>query len=151
MATRLDKRLEREIAAATGAETTPLDRIFGWRPKLEEAVVDVEEGRLSRSEGPLLVSRLDTPRGAWMILDGYHRAIEAIRAGQTSIDVEVDEFVPRIERTGGAYAGYVADKVAVVDFLRSRVSPDTRPASRGRRSPANPPRSRRSGRGTTRA
>jgi hypothetical protein len=114
------RRLEREIAAAAKTETTSLDRIFGWRPKLTEAVVDVQEGRRSRSEGPLLVSKLDTPRGAWMVLDGYHRAIEAILAGRTSIDVEVDKFVPRIERTGGAYAGYVADKVPVVGFVRSR-------------------------------
>jgi len=151
MATRPNAHLEREIAAAVKTEITSLDRIFGWRPKLEEAIVDVREGRLSRSEGPLLVSRLDTPRGAWIILDGYHRAIEAILAGRTSIGVEVDKFMPRIERTGGAYASYVADKVAVGDFLRSRVPPDAGHGSGGQRSPVNPSRSQGSRRRTTRA
>jgi hypothetical protein len=58
-----------------------------------------------------------------MILDGYHRAVEAILAGHPMIDVEIDEFVPRIERAGGAFRSYVDDKVNVREFVREPVAP----------------------------
>lgn len=75
-------RLDRDIARAARTKSVSVSNLYGWRPKLEEVVVDLDEGRLSRSVGqPLLVSQLDKPRGAWMILDGYHRAVEAILAG----------------------------------------------------------------------
>lgn len=70
-------QLNREIAAAMEVKVkvivVSVGVLFGWRPKLEETMMDVDEGRVSRSMGqPLIVSRLDSPRGAWMIMDGYH-------------------------------------------------------------------------------
>lgn len=97
-------------------------KLFAWRPKLEQTIVDIVEGRLSYATGqPIQVSHLDSPRGAWYIIDGHHRAVEAVLAGHPSILVEVDQHVPYIERTGGAYSSYMADKLNVCDFLqRSR-------------------------------
>jgi len=112
-------QLDHEVAAAL--QEVPLAKLYAWRPKLEETVVDVKEGRLSRASGkPVLVSKLDNPRGAFMILDGHHRAVEAIQAGRSTIAIKIDEFTPRIERAGGAYESYVTDKVKVVDFLKRR-------------------------------
>jgi hypothetical protein len=112
-------QLDREIAAAM--KHVSVAKLFAWRPKLLETIVDVDEGRLSYSPGkPLRVSHLDTPRGAFMILDGHHRAVEAVRAGNATIAVELDSYVPRIERAGGAYSSYVDDKVNVADFLKGR-------------------------------
>lgn len=97
-------------------------RLFAWLPKLEETIVDVDEGRLSYSPGqPLRVSHLDKPRGAYLILDGHHRAVEAILAKKATIAVEIDRYVPRIERAGGAYQSYVDDKVNVYEFLLQHV------------------------------
>lgn len=114
-------QLQREInAVVRGAgEDVDVSRLFGWRPKLEEVVVDVREGRVSRSNGqPLVVSRLESPRGALMIMDGYHRAVEAVLASQARIGARVDEFLPKIERAGGAYREYVDGKVNVAEFVR---------------------------------
>jgi len=52
-----------------------------------------------------------------MILDGHHRAVEAVQAGRRTVAIEVDAFVPRIERAGGAYDSYVNDKVNVCAFI----------------------------------
>lgn len=110
-------KLDHDIAAAL--KSVSMKKLFGWRPKLKEAIVDVDEGRLSHSgDAPLTVSRLDTPRGTYMILDGYHRAIEAIRAGRMTIPVELDKYVPRIERAGGAFGSYVTDKVNVYEHVK---------------------------------
>ena len=105
-------QLDHEVAASL--KSVDVKKLFAWRPKLEETIVDVAEGRVSRSgDRPLRVSRLDTPRGAYMILDGHHRAVEAIRAGHQTIPIEIDHYLPRIERAGGAFNSYINDKVNV--------------------------------------
>jgi hypothetical protein len=115
------QKLSREIAIALKTIRVNVKNLYGWRPKLEEALMDVSEGRVSHSTGqPLIVSRLDTPRGGVMILDGYHRAIEAIQAGQPRLEATVSEFLPRIERAGGAYRAYVENKANVLDRIRRR-------------------------------
>ena len=105
-------QLDREVAASL--KSVDVKKLFAWRPKLEETIVDVAEGRVSRSgDQPLRVSRLDTPRGAYMILDGHHRVVEAIRAGHQTTPIEIDPYLPRIERAGGAFDSYINDKVNV--------------------------------------
>lgn len=100
--------------------TIPLGRIRGWQPKVIETIVDVREGRLSFQSGtPIKVSRLDTPRGAFFIVDGHHRVIEAALRGDTSIQAIVDVHVPRIDRTGGAYQRWTSDMVRPLDKVRS--------------------------------
>jgi hypothetical protein len=112
-------QLDREISDAL--KSVDVKKLFAWRPKLEETLADIKEGRLSLSPDlPARVSRLDTPRGAYMILDGHHRIVEAILAKRPSIKIEMDQYVPRIERTGGAYQSYVDDKVNVYDFIQRR-------------------------------
>lgn len=111
-------QLEREIAHAL--KSVDVKKLFAWRPKLEETITDVNEGRTSRNKGvPIRVSRLDTPRGAYMILDGHHRVVEAIREGQRTIPIEIDRFTPRIEHTGGAFQSYVDDKMNVYKRVTS--------------------------------
>ncbi len=100
----------------------PLRLVYGWRPKVEETIVDVREGRLSYHSGvPLRVSRLDSPRGGFFIVDGHHRVVEAVRRGELTIRAIVDEHVPRIERTGGAHRTWVEQKVCVLSFAARRL------------------------------
>jgi len=114
-------QLDREVD--TALKSVNVKKLFAWRPKLEETLVDVDEGRISRNGNqPLRVSRLDTPRGAYMILDGHHRAVEAIRAGHQTIPIEIDHYVPRIEHAGGAFDSYVNDKVNVYERAARRSS-----------------------------
>jgi len=96
----------------------PISRLFGWKPKVEEAINDLHNGLLSHSAGkPIIVSRLDNPRGAFFMMDGYHRVFEAMMAGQTAIDGQIDIYTPRIERSGGAHNEMVGDKVRLIDVL----------------------------------
>lgn len=126
MARGKSQRLEREIADALASFEVGVSKLYAWRPKLEETVVDVNEGRLSHATGkPLRVSRLDSPRGAYAIIDGHHRAVEAVRGKQPTVRVEIDRHVPRIERAGGAYQSYVSDKVNVADFVKRHPSSDS--------------------------
>ena len=112
--TKTAAQLDREVAAAL--KSVGVKKLFAWRPKLEETIADVDEGRVSRSgDQPLRVSRLDVPRGAYMILDGHHRAVEAVRAGRATIPIEIDHYVPRIEHAGGAFSNYVDNKVNVYE------------------------------------
>jgi len=114
-------QLDREVAAAL--KSVDARKLYAWRPKLEETIVDVDEGRVSHSvDQPVRVSRLDSPRGAYLILDGHHRAVEALRKGGRTIPIEIDRYVPRIERAGGAFDTYVNDKVSVYDRVVRRGS-----------------------------
>lgn len=118
-ARKLAAQLDREIKDAL--QSVDVKKLFAWRPKLEETLVDIKEGRLSHSpDNPARVSRLDSPRGAFMILDGHHRVVEAILAKRPSIKIELDQYVPRIERSGGAFQSYVDDKVNVYDVVQRR-------------------------------
>lgn len=111
--------LAREIEAALASvKVIRVDKLHAWRPKVEETLVDVAEGRTSRSTGkPLVVSQLDAPRGAYWIVDGHHRAVEAAQAGAATIQATIDPNVPRIERTGGAYQSVLGDRVRIVDMV----------------------------------
>ena len=112
-------QLQREIAAAVAPRTVSVKKLFAWLPKLKDTVYDIRAGRVSYSTGqPLTVSQLDTPRGAFFILDGHHRAVEAVLAKRPEIAIEINPHVPRIERTGDAYRSVVAEKANVADFVK---------------------------------
>lgn len=97
----------------------PINKLWGWKPKTDEVFDDMQAGRLSHSVGsPVIVSRLDSPRGAFFIMDGYHRIVEAALAGQTTIQATINPYVPRIERTGGAHNDMVAQKVPITELIQ---------------------------------
>lgn len=97
-----------------------LTRLFGWRPKVDETVLDIREGRHSFSSSfPVVVSRLDHPRGGYYVLDGYHRVVEAFMRRDRVINVAIDPHVPRIERTGGAFVSQVKDKVNIAAYIEA--------------------------------
>ena len=98
-----------------------VNRLYGWRYKVLEAIQEVQAGQLSYTEGPLTVSRLDSPRGSFFVMDGHHRLIQEILAGKKMISVNINEFVPRIERTGGSHREMVAQKVLIAQAVLSSV------------------------------
>lgn len=98
--------------------TVPINKLFGWKPKADEVYEDIVANRLSQSSGLPKVSRLDNPRGSFFIIDGYHRIVEAGLRGQTMIPCQVDEYIPRIERAGGAHRDMVMNKVPIVDIIQ---------------------------------
>ena len=106
-------------SASKAPQEVSVHKLFAWQPKVEETIVDVAEGRTSRSnDKPIVVSRLDTPRGGFWIVDGHHRAVEAVQRGDTRVRIIIDENVPRIERTGGAYADTLRRKVNVAQAVK---------------------------------
>lgn len=114
-------QLDREIADIASSIEVPLGKLYAWRPKLDETLVDVWEGRLSHATGrPIRVSRLSTPRGAYMVMDGHHRAVEALQAGERTIRIVIDKHLPNIERAGGGFDAYVNNKVRIADIVRRR-------------------------------
>ena len=54
-------------------------------------------------------------------MDGHHRLIQEILAGKKMISVNINEFVPRIERTGGSHREMVAQKVLIAQAVLSSV------------------------------
>lgn len=97
----------------------PVSRLWAWPDKLVETLQDIREGRRSFAKRePLTVSRLDSPRGHFYVMDGHHRLVERIEEGDARVPAVLNPFVPRIERTGGSYDFLIARKVRVVDWLR---------------------------------
>lgn len=97
--------------------TVKLGKIYGWKPKIGIVFQDIREGRLSRSTGPAQVSRLDSPRGGFFVIDGYHRIVEAGLAGKPVVEVVICKHLPRIERTGGAHADMIAEKAPITEVI----------------------------------
>ncbi len=105
--------------APAGAAQAAIGKLYAWAPKLEETLAEVRAGKLSySSDQPLRVSKLDTPRGGYFILDGHHRAIEALMAGKRTVPIVIDEYVSRIERAGGAHRGVLENKMRVQAFFQ---------------------------------
>jgi hypothetical protein len=95
-----------------------ISKLYGEPDKIKETARDIDQGRISRSVGsPITVSRLDSPRGCFYLMDGYHRTLEAARRGERTIAAALDRYMPRIERTGGAFSGMVARKVSISKAL----------------------------------
>jgi len=100
-------------------ETVRVSDLYAWTPKAVEALQQVKDGKLSFSPGdPMIGSKLDK-RGAWFVMDGHHRALEAILRGDKTIEVEHSEHLPYIERTGGAYSHILSDLVRLIDVIPS--------------------------------
>lgn len=113
----------RKLAQGQKNISIPTTRLFGWQPKAKEAIKDIQEGRLSLNSGtPVVVSRLDNPRGSFFVLDGHHRILEAIMSGKTMIDAQIDLYTPRIERTGGGYESILSDKVRLSDMKLDQIA-----------------------------
>lgn len=94
-----------------------------WSPawKVAETDADISAGRLSRTKAPLRVSRMG--RGRYFIMDGNHRAMEAIMAGAKEYPAVFDQYVPDMLRTGGAYTSIVDSAVNVADAIDERANP----------------------------
>ncbi len=100
-----------------------IKKLFGGKDKIIETLNDIKNNQLSHAIGkPITVSCLDNPRGSFFMMDGYHRVIQALMNGQTTISACVDVYMPRIERTGGGYKNMVDSKIPMMqsmDLLRS--------------------------------
>lgn len=112
--TRMSHGLRGRKKPAGEPRAVDVSKIFAWSPKVDETIEDVAEGRTSRStDQPVVVSQLDTPRGGYWIIDGHHRVVEAVQRGDSKINVVIDEHLPRVERTGGAYTSVLTNRVNV--------------------------------------
>lgn len=100
-------------------------KLFVGPRKLEETIVDVREGRPSYSKyEPIVVSRLES--GDFYILDGHHRLVERIADGETRLPIVISRDLPRIERTGGAYADMLRQKIRAIDSIPRPLGGDER-------------------------
>lgn len=97
----------------------PISRLYGWKPKILETIEEIKNNQLSfNSSKPILVSRLDFPRGSFYVMDGHHRVIETMMKNKNTIVGIVDLYLPRIERTDGGYKGMLAEKIPFKDVLK---------------------------------
>lgn len=115
-----------KVTAAQATLTIPISRLWGWTPKFHEVVEDMKNNRLSHAgDAPILVSRLDTPRGAFFMIDGYHRVVEAAMAGKGSVQATINPHIPRIERSGGGYVAMLAQKAPMMHLVQMVMKPKT--------------------------
>jgi predicted double-glycine peptidase len=94
-----------------------------WSPawKIAETDADISAGKLSRTRAPLRVSRMG--RGRYFVMDGNHRAMEAIMAGAREYPAVLDQHIPDLLRTGGAYNSIVDSAVNVARAIYKRANP----------------------------
>jgi hypothetical protein len=85
--------------------------------KVEDTLKDISDGRVSMNSGVVKVSKLGN--GRYFIIDGNHRVVEAIQRGEVSINVTLDEYIPDMNKTGGAYDTMVKSAIRVVEVVKS--------------------------------
>lgn len=83
-----------------------------WSPdwKIKETREDILAGKVSRTHAPIRVSRWGAK---FYVIDGNHRVQEALQAGKKNIEAVLDEHVPNMNRTGGAYNNMLETAVRV--------------------------------------
>jgi predicted double-glycine peptidase len=95
--------------------TVQLSQLWSPQWKVDETNADISAGRLSRTKDPLKLSKMG--RGRYFIIDGNHRAQEAMMAGMTEYPAALDEFTPDMNRTGGAYRTMLEQAVPVAKTI----------------------------------
>jgi len=91
------------------------DQLYSPRWKIDETRVDIAAGHLSRTRAPLRVTRMG--RGKFFLMDGNHRVQEHLMAGGRSYPAVLDEHIPDLTRTAGAYDSVIASAVLVASGL----------------------------------
>ena len=97
-----------------------LKQLFSPLWKIQETLKDIDEGKVSKNNGIVKVSKMGN--GKYFIIDGNHRVVEAIQRGEDSIIVVLDEFVPDITRTGGAYNNMIGEAVQVISVVKKELN-----------------------------
>jgi hypothetical protein len=96
-------------------------KLYSPQWKINETLEDIRNGKLSHSnDKPLRVSKCG--KGRYFLMDGNHRAIEALLAGKTSLPGVLDEHVPDMTRTGGAYKS-ILDSAVQITGARVQINP----------------------------
>lgn len=95
----------------------PLDSLYSPKWKVEESYNEILKGELSRTDGPIKVSKIG--RNKFFVIDGNHRTIEAILNSKSSIIATLDEFYPDLTKTGGAFNSELEKTVQVTSYLKS--------------------------------
>lgn len=96
----------------------PIPKLYGSASKIQKTIHEILLGKLSHSNGePIIVSRLDNPRGTFFMIDGYHRVVEGLMKGETTMDAIINIYCPRIERTGGAFKSMVDEKMPMTQAM----------------------------------
>lgn len=105
--------------------TVRLRNLYAWGPKVIETLDELKQGELSYHEAgsPVLVSKLSR-RGAWFVIDGHHRVIEAIRRGDSTIEIVHSADVPNIEH-GGGYRDMLSKMVNIADAVAGSLTEAT--------------------------
>jgi len=97
----------------------PLSKLYTPDWKLQQTINEVRRGLVSHATGqPIIVSKLETPRGAYFVMDGNHRVLEAIERGETKISAVVNPHVPNMHRAGGAFNSMLATAVRIADYVK---------------------------------
>lgn len=104
-----------------------INRLHSAPWKIEEVVQNINEGRMSRTKGPIRVTKIGN--GRYYVLDGHHRVVSAIAEGQQKIPAVLDEYMPDMSRTGGAHRSLLEGAVPIKGSI-TRTNPLRRGWSR---------------------
>ena len=92
-----------------------LKKLYSPLWKVEETLKDIGEGKVSRNSGIVKVSKMGN--GSYFVVDGNHRVVEAIQRGENNIRVVLDDYVPDLTRTGGAYNNTIGEAIQVASVV----------------------------------
>lgn len=106
------------VNSNSNSVTIPFNKLYGWRPKVIEAIDEIKQNKLSFTDGPISVSQLDSIPGAFFMVNGYHRVLQAMMKNEQSIQAVIDPYVPYIERPAEAHKTMIDDKVLIIDFAK---------------------------------
>lgn len=92
----------------------PLNKLFTPDWKFKETLHHIKQGKLSQTSGPITVSKMDN---GYFIINGNHRAIQALLNGEKSIKAKLDDYIPNISNSGGAYDDMIKSCVNIASNL----------------------------------
>jgi hypothetical protein len=90
-------------------------QLYSPQWKIEDTKKNLEKGLLSRTEGPITVSKIGP--GKYYLMNGHHRVLQGIISGKTSFEATLDKHIPDMSRTGGGYSNEIKNAVQVVSLI----------------------------------
>lgn len=126
------QKLSAAVDAPDG-NNIPISSLLRSSSRINLAEADIAKGAIARATGPIQVSRV--PDGRLLVVDGYHRLVEAMQAGSTNIAVDHIPWTDTFSRVMAKERGGFIDPAKAPDFddiqsLRSAIGEASRDAGR---------------------
>lgn len=94
-----------------------ISQLYSAPWKIKETIHEINNNQLSKTIGPITVSKIGINK--YYVINGNHRVVESLLKSNTNIDAILDEYIPNMNKTGGAHNNEINDAVQISSLIKN--------------------------------